>query len=70
MKNKKKNILIKQLINDEKKVIIDLQNSLSKQLSLSQKILEIENFNLIYKSNGYIFLTTNNILKKLLLLFK
>jgi len=70
MKNRDKDILFKQLINDEKKVIIGLQNSLSKQLSLSQKILEIKNFNLIYKSNGYIFLTTNIILKKLLLFFK
>ena len=70
MKNRDKDILFKQLINDEKQVIIDLQNSLSKELSLSQKILEIENFNLIYKSNGYIFLTTNIILKKLLLIFK
>jgi len=55
MENRDKDILIKQLINNEEKVITDLQNTLSKQLSLTQKMQEIENFNLIYKSNGYIF---------------
>ena len=66
MKSRDKNILFGQLLDNEKKVMADLTDSLSNVLDISHQKNFILSFIKIYKDNGYIFLDSDMIYKKII----
>ena len=65
IKERNHKILFNQLLKDEKQVISDLTKSLSNNLSLSKLKKETQDFDKLYKTKKYIFMTSNNIYKKI-----
>jgi hypothetical protein len=70
MQTRDHKILFNQILGNEKQVIKDLTQSLSKNLSLSKLKKEILIFDKLYETKKYIFLTSNKIYDKIIKLNK